>query len=100
MSKYGGDNIIHKSTNLGIEIAPDGHVAVVWFRCRPIAFEEYRVDYARAAEMRDMYSNAVDKTAFEIIGIIDDKEEFDVINDVESEAEGSLDVERVLKDFS
>ena len=100
MSKYGGDKTIHQSKNLGVEISPAGHVVAVWFRCRPIAFEECGVDYARSAEMRDMYSNAVDKTAFEIIGIIDDKEEFDVINDVESEAEGSLDVERVLKDFS
>jgi len=53
---YGHELTIHQTEHLDVEIAPDGHVCAVWFRCQPVPFEEHRVGVERAAEMRWMVS--------------------------------------------
>lgn len=48
---YGDGGTIHGSTELDVEVGPDGDVAVVWFRCLPLPFRQRNVSEGRSDEM-------------------------------------------------
>jgi hypothetical protein len=51
---YGYDRTIHRTGHLNVELAPDGRVVAVWFRCLPLPYTVHRVDASRAQEMDAM----------------------------------------------
>lgn len=54
---YGGDGTIHGTNYVDVEVL-DGKVVAVWFRCQPLAFEQYDVEEDRAKSMRAMYEES------------------------------------------
>lgn len=55
--RYGDGNTIHRSPDLDVEVNPEGRVVAVWFRCQMLPFEQTDVDYTRATEMTNAYTD-------------------------------------------
>lgn len=49
---YGGDNTIHQTEQLQVEVS-NGRVVSVWFRCQMLPFEQVDVGGSRVDEMTD-----------------------------------------------
>lgn len=49
---YGGSGTIHQNGALDVEVAPDGTVVAIWFRCAQLPFNVSHVGKERAASMR------------------------------------------------
>lgn len=52
---YGHQGTVHRTTEVNIEMDPDGKVVAVWFRCITLPFDVTKVDVDRAVEMGQMY---------------------------------------------
>lgn len=59
---YGGDNTIHQTEQLQVEVS-NGRVVSVWFRCQMLPFEQVDVAGPRAASMTD------NPTTVKLIGV-------------------------------
>jgi|GEM_PF-2975960 len=55
--RYGDDRTIHRTGEVNVELAGDGKVVSVWFRCALVPFTQTVVDDGRAAEMRGAYQS-------------------------------------------
>lgn len=53
--RYGDDQTVHRTDNLDVEVAADGKVVAVWFRCQPLKFKQSVANQARANDMTEMY---------------------------------------------
>ncbi len=51
--RYGDNKTIHRTTDVNVEIGPEGDVVSVWFRCALLPFTETRVGHRRAVDMRE-----------------------------------------------
>lgn len=62
---YGSGGTIHQTGHLDVEVAPDGDIVAIWFRCQPLPFKVTDADRGRAVEMRSMYGSG----APQLIGV-------------------------------
>ncbi len=56
---YGYTGTIHQTTELDVELGPDGSVVAVWFRCMALPFRVTKATDQRAAEMERLYQQNV-----------------------------------------
>ena len=54
---YGHKGTIHQTGYVDVELAPEGHVVAVWFRCHPLPFKQTKDGLDRAVDMERMYKN-------------------------------------------
>ena len=64
--KYGGNETIHQTGQVNVEVNQNGEVVSVWFRCMPLPFTESVVDDRRSKEMHGMYAKSPAKSIVHI----------------------------------
>lgn len=51
-----GDDTIHGTKLLNVEVDSNGRVVAVWFRCQPLPFDQMLADDVRSRDMDAMYA--------------------------------------------